>query len=201
MKKLAFILLAIFASLNSFSQDSTFPSSQIGVSYLGLGDNNAIHLTSLDGAASYSGRGYYGIQIDYFRSLNKVLTLETGVGLRNHGFTVHPNTGPHVDDTGREFNTSLLVIPVGLTVNFLKYAFINTGALVTTSLSHQEEISDQNGIGFNLGLGLKYDFQSGVGVYVNPFMAMHSAISLTKENYPERITEGGLKVGLTYQLH
>ena len=201
MKKLAFILLAIFASLNSFSQDSTFPSSQIGVSYLGFGDNDAIHLKSLDGAASYSGRDYYGIQIDYFRSLNKVLTIETGVGFRNHEFTVHPNTGPHVDDTGREFNTSLLVIPVGLRVNFLKYAFVNAGALVTSSLSHQEEISDQNGIGFNLGLGLKYDFQSGVGIYITPFIAMHSTISFTKENYPERITEGGLKVGLTYQLH
>ncbi len=201
MKKLAFILLAIFTSLYSFSQESTFPSSQIGISYLGLGDNDAVHLTSLDGAASYSGRGYYGMQIDYFRSLNKVLTLETGIGFRHHEFTIHPNTMPQVDDTGREFYSSLLVIPVGMRVNFLKYAFVNAGALVTYSLSHQEEISDQNGIGFNIGLGIKYDFQSGVGVYVNPFMAMHSAISFAKENYPERITEGGLKIGFTYKLH
>ena len=195
-------LLLILASLtNLISAQETQPTkSKIGISFLGLGSNDAMHLTNLDGAASYSGEGYYGFQLDYIKPLNKVFSLESGVGFRHHELNQHPNVPPGGDDSPNAAFADILVIPIGVRVTFLKYAFINTGILIDTNLGHSMNVSAQNGLGFNLGIGLQYEFNSGLGVYVNPYAAMHSAIHFSNENYPERTTESGLKIGLTYQF-
>ena len=58
----------------------------------------------------------------------------------------------------------------------------------------------QNGIGLNLGIGLKYDFKFGLGIQANPYTSIHSLLSISNENYPERVSEGGIKLGVTYRV-
>ncbi|WP_421870044.1 outer membrane beta-barrel protein [Marinoscillum sp.] len=194
MKKLLITSLIVITAHFTLAQKS------IGISYLGLGSNDAIHLTSLAGAASYSGESYYGVQLDYLAPINQVLSFETGIGYRHHELLQHPNVPPNMDTAPNDVNASILTIPVGVRVNFLKYLFINPGLILNADLGSSGNVSGQTGVGFNLGVGLQYEFASGLGVYVNPYTAMHSTLSLSSENYPERITESGLKIGVTFKI-
>ncbi|MEQ8472525.1 MAG: hypothetical protein RIC35_15135 [Marinoscillum sp.] len=200
MKKNTLLLILVTVTSSATAQETQLPGSKIGISFLGLGSNDAVHLTDLDGAAWYTGEGYYGFQLDYIKPINKVFSFESGIGFRHHELNQHPNVPPGEDESPNPAFTDILVVPVGVRVNFLKYAFINTGILIDTSLGHSTNISAQNGIGFNLGMGLQYEFNFGLGVFVNPYAAMHSAVHLSAENYPERSTESGLKIGVTYLL-
>ena len=200
MKKITLFLSLIFVFTFCNAQDASLSKPQFGISFLGLGSNDAMHLTSLAGAASYSGEGYYGFQLDYIKPLNNVFSLESGVGFRHHELNQHPNVPPGGDETPNAAFADMLVIPVGVRVNFLKYLFINSGVSIDVNMGHSANISPQNGIGFNLGFGLQYQLNSGLGFYVNPYAAMHSTLNFSNENYPERTTESGFKVGLTYRF-
>lgn len=175
-------------------------NDEVGMSFVGFGNNDAVHLTSLDGAAWYSGKEYFGIQFDYIHSFNHVIALETGIGYRHHELTLHPNVPPNVDAEDQPVLSEMLLVPVGLRISFLKFLYLNGGMTISTSINHSQNIAAQNGIGLCLGVGVKHVLNSGLGFYINPFTSMHSALSCTGEQYPERILENGLKMGITYKL-
>ena len=199
MKKLnLFIITVISAFYCNAQSDSLY--NQIGFSYHGFGDNDAFHLSALAGAASYSGSSFYGYQFDFVHPINRVLSLETGIGYRHHELTMHPNLPPNLDDTGKPVSCDIVVIPVTMRVSFAKYLFINSGVFLDTTVGKSGNIADQNGIGLNLGIGLKYDFKFGLGTQANPYTSIHSLLSISNENYPERVSEGGIKLGVTYRV-
>ena len=64
-----------------------------------------------------------------------------------------------------------------------------------------EYIDSQTGIGGIIGLGLKYDSQLGVSVFVNPYFKAYSLIPFTEVDNHQRLMESGLRFGLMYKLN
>ena len=95
---------------------------------------------------------------------------------------------------------SLINIPVTLRVNFLKYCFINGGLLFEMDASTSSPIDGQTGIGSVMGLGIKYDFDSGLSVFANPYQKMHALIPFSSQRYPQRLMESGFRFGLMFTL-
>jgi len=44
-----------------------------------------------------------------------------------------------------------------------------------------------------LGVGWKYDFKSGWQISINPYSKLHSLISFSNSNYPQRLLETGCR--------
>ena len=61
-------------------------------------------------------------------------------------------------------------------------------------------IDGQTGIGSMLGLRIKYDFKSGLSVFVNPYYKMHSLVPFSSGDNHQRLMESGFRFGLMYQL-
>jgi hypothetical protein len=50
------------------------------------------------------------------------------------------------------------------------------------------------------GLAVKYDFDNGISVFVNPYSKIHSLLPFQLEQDPQRILESGVRIGFTYDL-
>ena len=61
-------------------------------------------------------------------------------------------------------------------------------------------ISNQTGIGALLGFAIKYDFDSGISAFVNPYTKIHSLVPFQAGQHHQRIWENGIRIGLTYDL-
>jgi hypothetical protein len=97
--------------------------------------------------------------------------------------------------------TTILSIPISLRVNFLKHLFVNGGALIDVDLSSNSAVSGQNGLGLMAGFGAKYNFNSGLSIFVNPYAKFHALLMIPAEKgYKSRINETGIRIGFTYEL-
>ena len=163
MKAIILFISLLSAAIIGNAQSGFSPQKYFGISYTGLGDNDAIHYTRLIGSASHRGRGFYGIQAEYMHSFNRIITFETGIGYQQHQFTQYNHDMDsefYEQSMENDFHVSFLTIPIGIRVNFLKYAFINTGATISASLESSEHLADQSGLGLYFGGGLKYELKS-----------------------------------------
>ena len=96
---------------------------------------------------------------------------------------------------------SLISIPLVLRANFSKIFFINAGTLIDFDFAKDNEIIDnQTGMGFTIGLGVKYDFKCGISVFANPFLRLHSLIYFVPDKLHNRLCDGGVRFGITYNL-
>ena len=57
-----------------------------------------------------------------------------------------------------------------------------------------------SGLGAILGVGAQYEFDNGLGFFVNPYAKGHALISFSSEKYPLRLIEAGVRVGVTYSF-
>lgn len=184
------------------SQEAEKPlRGKIGITYSFLGENDLFRTDELIGAASYYGEGFYTLGFSYISGLNKWLEAETGLEYSKHTFSVFANVPPNIDMMPESTNVSLLVVPVTVRANFLKYFFVNGGALLDMDISGNNSVDSQTGIGTVFGLGIKYDFKFGGSVFINPYAKAHSLLSFSGEDYPQRIYENGVRFGVTYQLN
>lgn len=199
MQKTVLICLSflVLASTNLFGQ-----KPKIGLTYSSLGVNEVFTFLSLDGAPSYENDGYFALGINFLKPLNHWLEFETGLEYSKHHLIVHSHLPYDTDKIyiPREESFELVNIPVTLKVNFLKYFFVNGGLLIDIDASKSHYIHNQSGIGSLWGLGLKYDFKSGLSVFANPYAKVHSLIPFSAGNNHKRVFEGGFRFGLTYQL-
>ena len=202
-KSAFFILCSIFvASFSSYAQknDGEARKGQIGITFSSFGDNDVIRFQQLEGAASYNGDKFFTFGINYLHKLNHILDVETGIEYSNHRIIIKPNLPPQMDNSPYGANFSLINIPVTLSVNFLKYCFISGGLLFDMDASTSSPIDSQTGIGSILGLGIKYDFKSGLSVFANPYFKMHSLIPFSSDRYHQRLMETGFRFGLMFAL-
>ena len=187
---------------------SNLPAQQIlskgsiGITYSGLGDNNAFHWESLDGAGGYTGKGYYSVGINYIYPLSSRWDIETGVeyGAYKYRFS-NASLGPDGFDPYMLTN-KLITIPATVRFNFLRYFFFNTGLLLDINLDNNNNNMDsQTGIGAMIGLGAKYDFnQIPIGIYLNPYYKHHAVLPFSFEKYHLRSDEAGFRIGVVYRL-
>lgn len=199
MQKTVLICLSflVLASTNLLGQNL-----KIGITYSPLGFNEVITFQGLDGAPSYENDGYFAVGINFLKPINDWLEFETGLEYSKHHVVVHPNLPYNMHEiyVPREESFALINIPLTLRVNFLKYFFVNGGLLIDIDASKSPDIDKQNGIGSLLGLGLKYDFKSGLSAFANPYAKVHALIPFPAERNHEKVFEAGFRFGLTYQL-
>jgi len=204
-KSALFVLYFVFvASLSSYAQknENETRKGQIGITFSSFGENDVVRSQELIGSASNNGDNFYTIGINYLYKLYNFLDVETGIEYSNHKIIVKPMVLPNMDSysPGYRASISLINIPVTLRANFLKYCFINGGLLFEMDSSTSSPIDSQTGIGSILGLGIKYDFNSGLSVFANPYYKMHSLVPFSSGDNHQKIMESGFRFGLMYQL-
>ncbi len=97
---------------------------------------------------------------------------------------------------------SLINIPITARINFLKYFFVNGGFMLNFEAGGSSPIDSQSGVGALLGIGAKYAFDNGLGVFVNGYNKTYAWIpfSADKNDYRWRLEENGVRIGLTYNI-
>jgi len=204
-KSALFILYFVFvASLSSIAQknEDETRKGQLGITFSSFGQNDVVRSQELIGSASKIGEEFFTFGIDYLCKLNSFLDVETGIEYSKHKILVKSMVLPDMDTYSPHYsaNLSLVNIPITLRVNFLKYCFVNGGLLFEMDAGTSSPIDGQTGIGSILGLGIKYDFKSGLSVFANPYYKMHSLVPFTSGDNHQRLMESGFRFGLMYQL-
>jgi hypothetical protein len=92
----------------------------------------------------------------------------------------------------------LLNVPITVRANFLKYLFVNIGTIVDIDCSRNIRFNNQTGIGAIAGIGLKYDFDFGLSLFVNPYIKAHSWVDAA---IWQKILEKGFRTGITYDIN
>jgi len=206
MKKLALLILCFIfvASLSSLAQknENEARKGQIGITFSSFGENDVFRSQELIGSAGKSGDSFYTFGINYLYKLNNTFDVETGIEYSNHKIIIRPMVLPDMDTYSPNYsaNLSLVNIPVTLRVNFLKYFFVNGGILFEMDASTSSPIDGQTGIGSILGLGIKYDFKSGLSAFINPYLKAHSLVPFSSGDNHQRLMESGFRFGLMYKL-
>lgn len=156
----------------------------------------------LDGAAGYKAEASSSFGIRYLMKSSKVITLETGIEYSNYHFKLDYVDYPVVTIPYTPKTVKLISIPVYAHLTFLRYIFINGGALIDTEINKKDpDITKQSGIGFGLGAGLKYKFKH-ISIFVNPFLERHAFISFggSKQGYKQSMLNAGGRAGIGYSF-
>lgn len=195
---ISFFLLTAIHLTQAQGNESVHKWGKIGLSYSSFGDNGIVQDGDLIGDYSVKGDFFYTLGLSYSCPLTKWLDFETGLEYSRHGIIAdsYPDGRSHISK--HEF--SLIDIPLVLKANFLRYFFINAGPLIDIDGSADMHVDSQTGIGLVAGIGLKYDFASGISVFVNPYQKIHSLIAFSGGNYHEHVFDEGIRVGIIYNL-
>ncbi|PXY02439.1 hypothetical protein DF185_07255 [Marinifilum breve] len=201
MKTLAILTCLLFTFNYSNAQEISKKNSRnkIGLTY-SFADSDVVHFQSLTGAASYDSENFYAIGINYTHKLNKWLELETGIEYLHCSVVSEPNFIPGHEAIQSKSDLSMVSIPLTMRTNFGKYFFLNGGFSIDIDASDSSIIDSQSGIGGILGLGMKYDFTCGACLFVNPYIKSHALIPFSHEKYHEHLLEGGIRIGISYNL-
>lgn len=200
---LIYTLLGLFCfSMNIDAQNIGKKSRhKIGVQTTFLGGNDVFSFDELDGSASIDGKGFYTIGASYTFILSKKVELQSGLEFSRYKIRIDP---PYM---GEEFDISpwnekvkLLTIPLTANINFGKYFFINGGLLFDFEVSKNNSFNKQSGIGTVLGIGLKYDFDSGLSIFANPYYKIHALIPLPLASYHQLMLDYGVGIGAKYHF-
>ena len=198
MKKL-YVLLFIFVL---FASEMKAQKAEVGITFSALSDNsiarfgdNYISDSGTDAGKSYT----FGIT--YLKPLNKWLNVETGIEFLQSKASIHSivSTTSGVTTVFRYGTLSLLNVPLGLRANFWKYCFVNGGVFLDIDVSSNSPVQTQTGLGSLLGFGLKYDFKTGISLFVNPYMKIHS-FPLSFQTDQEHVLESAVRFGVSYKL-
>jgi len=193
MRKLLTIISLILLS-------GSVSAQKIGLHITPLGESQVYIPKPLEGAGGLKGDNFYSIGINYLKLLKWRFELETGLEFAKFDIIQTPGVYPPFDMTETRKSTSLLSVPVGIRLNFLKYFFINGAVLMDMQLSSSADMNSQSGIGAMGGVAFKYDFRSGFSVFINPYFKAHSILSFSDNNYKEMLIESGTRIGFMIQL-
>lgn len=195
--KLNFILPFIFALIPVFMLAQSAEKGKIGLNY-SLNGGTSVLQPALEGSASHTITHASAFGLTYLKPINNWLEWETG--LTYTLFKITTTSAPLPEVTTRHSSMSLLDIPVGVRAGFWKYFFANGGLLLDLDMMSDSPVSSQSGIGGMLGAGVKYDFNFGGSLFVNPYIKMHSILPFSLNSSHDRILESGIKFGVMYRL-
>lgn len=177
-------------SLSSFSQNN----NELRF-YYGVSDSKLLRNDDLTGAGRHDVENFSEIGLRYLGRINNNLAIETGVNYTIADLKITPHfMGEPVQTRAEKFE--LISIPVYANYTLWNFFFINGGPLV--DFQRTENTTDsQSGIGYSLGIGGKYNFDSFI-IFLNPNFKRHAVIPFEKENYHQKLTEFGIQFGLGY---
>ncbi len=195
-----FFLLSNLFLLKAQERALNFSNSKIGITFTPIGNSDVFRINELEGAASYDVDKFYTFGFNYLNELNHWLEFETAFEFSKYSVVIQPSLMPGTVISSREARISLVEIPITLRANFLRYFFVNGGLFADIDVSDESPVDNQTGLGSILGLGIKYDFDPGITVFVNPYTKIHSLIPVTDRDSHQRIWENGFRFGVTYDL-
>lgn len=197
-----FVLLIFFLTTTSFSQGTKNKTNeqQIGLTFSSFGNNDFGRIVALSGATGYHGERFYSLGITYLRPIKNQLALETGAEYEDHSEVSNPLIMPDFEYHETHHHISLISIPILIRWTFARYFFAQGGTFLDFDLSRDNNLDSQTGLGINLGIGAKYDFKSGVSVFVNPYLKYHSAIPFNPKKYRDHLGEEAFRFGVAYRL-
>ena len=164
------------------------------------GVNNIFQSNQLDGAPSITGKEFFSFGASYVFELIKPFDLEWGLDYLNHSINTTSNLPPDSPTIEQSYDLALANLSLAIRANFLNYFFVNGGAIAGLDLSSTSPIAAQDGIGAIAGIGANYDFYSGMSLFVNPFVRIHSLIPFSSNNNQQRLFESGVRVGISFDL-
>lgn len=173
---------------------------QIGITFSSLGPNGLVGFEKTVGGAGYRGNGFFTLGLAYLYPLNKAFDFETGIDYSEHNIVTEPYLPLIYHGTPTFMNFSLITVPATIRVTFLKYFFLNTGLFLGFGRGNSTSVVNQNGVGINLGLGLKYDFKKNLSIFVNPYTKVHSIIPFTSYGIRRHLLESGFRFGILFRL-
>jgi len=204
MRKTAILLFFTLALILSSYAQKERPSQtkgMVGITFSSLGTDDLVSSGNLIGGPGYSGDGFFSVGVSYLHPLNQTLDIETGIEYSNYKILINPSVMVFSNYPPYDAKFSLITIPFNLRVNFARYFFVNGGLFLGVDASSSMPVNSQSGIGMNFGLGLKYNFNDRLTAFVNPYIKMHSMVSISTENSDrQRLLESGFRFGLLYQL-
>lgn len=200
MKKLV-CLVFLCQSVLVFAQPITNTIKQkFEVSASLFGENDVIQFQDLVGAASYEGVSHFSVGLSYLRALNSLLDWQTGLEYTHHKVQINSNVDPVMGAVSREEQLNLVVIPIGVRLNFLKYFFLDGGALLDLDLTSSGSIDSQSGVGINFGVGCLVPVIPRLSFVLKANTRAHALVPFSSEKYHERLLENGIHFGLSYEL-
>lgn len=186
---------AIGISIPAFSQDKS--KGELSLTF--AKGANAIRKPQLEGGESFDGEGFYGFGLSYLKPLNNWLDIEAGIGY--HRYKINHIVGHHPggDRTTSSSNLGLISVPVSFRANFLRYFFVNAGAVADFETKHSM-LDNQSGIGAMAGIGFKYAFTPKFSVFINPYLQQHAIIPFRPAEQQHRLLDAGVKLGVGLKL-
>ncbi|MDD2548708.1 MAG: hypothetical protein PHD00_01290 [Bacteroidales bacterium] len=196
--------LFLLLSCSLLAQENGGIKSSIGFTFSAIGGNditNSARMTLL-GGASYSGKSFYTVGVNYVHPVRSWVDIESGIEYSNHTISVEPMSQPGMEYSSYYRDIALINIPITARINFLKYFFINGGVMLDLEMGTSSPIDSQTGVGALVGIGAKYTLNNGLGAFVNGYYKYHSLIPLSanSDDYRWRLIEGGLRMGVTYSF-
>lgn len=175
--------------------------AQVGVTISGFSDNDVARFESLEDDSSTAAGKSFTFGITYLKPLNKWLDFESGVeylscSVERSSMMSDINTG--LFTSTRSSTMSLISAPITVRANFLKYFFVNAGLILDLDVSNNRIVDSQTGVGTVFGLGVKYDFKSGISIFVNPVGRIHTFP--LSEKYQEHLLESTVRFGVVCRL-
>jgi len=197
MKK-TFLLMMLFVF--ALTKPVNAQNVKIGITATPLGENDIL-MKNLMGGPSYSGAGFYTFGISSQIPISSLLDIETGIDYSRHTIKISSSDlYPNTTIQSYKSNVKLASIPVTLKLNFLKYFFVNGGFLLDIDASNSSLIDKQTGIGALAGIGIKYDFNFGGTLFINPEFKYHSLLPFSSSQNRQRLIETGIRIGIMFNL-
>ena len=192
-----FFLCFYFALQAQYMTENT----AMGVSFSGLGNNDAFYWEEIVGAGGYDSKGYHSFGVTFIRPVSKRFDLETGIEYSKCTYRFsNSSLGPGYNIPHNAY-LSLIEIPVTARFNFWQYFFLNGGLLLDFDVTKDKHLDNQTGTGALLGVGAKYNFKkTPIGIFINPYIKYRPLIPFTQENYHLRTMENGLRIGVVYNF-
>jgi len=174
---------------------------QLGITFSAMSDNGVARFRSVEDDSSTDAGKSFTYGISYLKPLNKWLDIETGLEYLSCPIETKSIVGTinGVTTLTRSVTLSMFSAPVTVRANFLKYFYVNAGLLLDIDVSSNSIINSQSGLGSLLGLGVKYDFNNGISVFVNPYAKIHS-FPLSFDRDQQHFMESAVRFGIAYKL-
>ncbi len=171
----------------------------IGITYTGIGSNNAFYWESLDGAGGYKDKGFYSIGINYVHPISKAIDFETGIEYSHLKYEFsNSSLGPEAPKPYLVSN-SLITVPATIRLKFFNWFFLNAGLLIDINSGNNYNMDSQSGLGAMIGVGAQYSFSSiPIALFINPFYKHHAILSFNADGYQLRTDEAGVRIGVSY---
>jgi hypothetical protein len=185
------IVTILMLSLQAFSQQA----NEINLYY---GTSNAeLFRKALDGGAGYNVKSFNEFGIRYMHRISDYLFLETGL---NYSKSIVEITPEYMGFPVQSYNETMEIVSVPIYVNytFWKYMFLDGGFIIDAHIS-DNNFDSQNGIGFGIGIGAKYDFKNIV-IYISPNIKTHAILPFSLENHHQRLLESGIQMGIGFRF-